>query len=105
ILLASVLIVPTYLIVRAQSAPPMPRASTDSAGLSGPGDVFSLDGPVFARRGRADSSAIAKALLPPITPLLDLHLRDTSITVGKDGKFYLTGSSGDNVADHNDGIE
>lgn len=44
-------------------------------------------------------------LLPPIKPLWELHLRDTIITLGGDGLYYMTGSSGDNIWDRNDGIE
>src|SRR5262249_40857395 len=44
-------------------------------------------------------------LLPPIKPLLQLPLRDTIIRKGGDGFFYMTGSTGDNIWDRNDGIE
>jgi hypothetical protein len=44
-------------------------------------------------------------LLPPIKPLWELHLRDTIITLGGDGLYYMTGSSGDNIWDRTDGIE
>jgi xylan 1,4-beta-xylosidase len=32
--------------------------------------------------------------LPPVMPLFDYRLRDTSIAVGHDGAFYLTGTTG-----------
>jgi hypothetical protein len=51
------------------------------------------------------SSAVHEGLIPPIKPIWDLHLRDTVITVGGDGLYYMTGSSGDNIWDRNDGIE
>ena len=44
-------------------------------------------------------------LLPPIKPIWELHLRDTIICLGGDGNYYLTGSSGDNIWDKNDGVE
>ncbi len=44
-------------------------------------------------------------LIPPIKPLLEVHLRDTIIRPGGDGYFYLTGSTGDNIWDTNNGIE
>lgn len=50
-------------------------------------------------------SAIKSGLLPPVKPLLELHLRDTVICLGGDGNYYMTGSSGDNIWDRNDGIE
>lgn len=47
--------------------------------------------------GLAKATAVEKGLLPPIKPALELHLRDGVITVGGDGNYYLTGSSGDNI--------
>jgi xylan 1,4-beta-xylosidase len=38
-----------------------------------------------------------------VTPLLDVPLRDTAITRGPDGTYYLTGTSGPDF-DNNDGI-
>lgn len=40
-----------------------------------------------------------------IRPLFDVHLRDTCICNGNDGFYYLTGSIGDDIWDHNDGIQ
>ncbi len=42
-------------------------------------------------------SVITDGLLPPVKPLLELHLRDTQICLGGDGYYYMTGSSGDNI--------
>jgi xylan 1,4-beta-xylosidase len=53
----------------------------------------------------ATGSAIKNGLLPPVKPLLELHLRDTIIRPGGDGNYYMTGSSGDNIWDRNDGVE
>jgi xylan 1,4-beta-xylosidase len=50
-------------------------------------------------------SAVKAGLIPPLKPIWDLHLRDTVIAVGGDGLYYMTGSSGDNIWDRNDGIE
>jgi xylan 1,4-beta-xylosidase len=57
-----------------------------------------------AKRSSSDQ-VIELGLLPPIRPLLELHLRDTIIQKGHDGYYYLTGSTGDNIWDRNDGIE
>ena len=57
------------------------------------------------RRRRDHSSAIASGLIPNIKPLLDLHIRDTVIRVGGDGNYYMTGSTGDDIWNHNDGVE
>jgi hypothetical protein len=95
-------------------------------GISGPGkalvgngeggwrsnqEVLRYDGPnskpgwqplgAFACTG----SVVKEGLLPPIKPIWDLHLRDTVISVGPDKLYYMTGSSGDNIWDRNDGIE
>lgn len=44
------------------------------------------------------SGSVVKAgLVPPVKPLLELHLRDTQICLGGDGNYYMTGSSGDNI--------
>jgi len=55
--------------------------------------------------GLATASAVTQGLLPPIHPLLELHMRDTYITRGGDGNFYMTGTTGDNPWWFNDGIE
>ncbi len=55
--------------------------------------------------GMATGSVIKNGLLPPVKPLLELHLRDTVICLGGDGNYYMTGSSGDNIWDRNDGVE
>jgi len=44
-------------------------------------------------------------LLPPIKPIWELHLRDTTICLGGDGNYYMTGSTGDNIWDRVDGVE
>jgi xylan 1,4-beta-xylosidase len=44
-------------------------------------------------------------MLPPLTPLLDYPLRDTSICLAPDGYYYLTGTTGyPTWWTHNDGI-
>ena len=53
----------------------------------------------------SSDKVIELGLLPPIKPLLELHLRDTIICRGGDGFYYLTGSTGDNIWDRNNGIE
>jgi hypothetical protein len=54
---------------------------------------------------RTSTSAIEAGLIPPLKPLWELHLRDTIIILGGDGNYYMTGSTGDNIWDRNDGIE
>lgn len=53
----------------------------------------------------SSGSVVKKGLLPPIKPLLELHLRDTRICLGGDGYYYMTGSSGDNIWAYAAGLE
>jgi xylan 1,4-beta-xylosidase len=55
---------------------------------------------------RVSASAMKAGLIPDLKPLIpDTQLRDTIVIVGGDGDYYLTGSSGDDIWDHNDGVE
>ncbi|HVX86988.1 MAG TPA: family 43 glycosylhydrolase [Phycisphaerae bacterium] len=128
-LLAAPLLLTAISVARAQTAPAIPPPFTSPAavysGISGPGnpvvgngaggwrsnqEVLRYDGPdpkpgwqplgQFACTG----SIVKDGLLPPIKPIWDLHLRDTVICVGPDKLYYMTGSSGDNIWDRNDGI-
>ena len=53
----------------------------------------------------ATGSAVKNGLLPPILPLIDVHVRDTIVCLGGDGHYYMTGSTGDNIWAFNDGVE
>jgi len=102
------------------------EAESQKSGISGPGAPVEGDGSGGWRSGRegvryqgsqpkpgwitssqplTTGSAVKRGLLPPVKPLLELHLRAAMICRGGDGKFYLTGASGDNVWDFNDGVE
>jgi hypothetical protein len=37
------------------------------------------------------ASAVKQGLLPPVKPVLYLHIRDTVVCLGGDGNHYLTG--------------
>jgi xylan 1,4-beta-xylosidase len=95
---------------------PDPLAAAKAArpgGISGPGEPWTdgTDGGWRSGTGgvtgvrQATGSAVAAGLLPPIKPLLKLHIRDTVICLGGDGNYYMTGSTGDNIWDFNDGVE
>ncbi len=56
-------------------------------------------------KGTGTGAAIKDGLFPNVKPILELHLRDTIIRQGGDGNYYMTGSSGDNIWDRNDGVE
>lgn len=88
------------------------RSHPDASGISGPGKpvVGNGWGGVTTPSGSGNraapmATAVKNGLLPPIKPLWDLHLRDTQIILGGDGCYYMTGSSGDNIWDFNDGVE
>ena len=48
---------------------------------------------VVARAGSADTSARPPGTLRKLTPLFDRPLRDTAVTRGDDGTYYLTGTA------------
>lgn len=54
---------------------------------------------------RANGAAVRFGIIPPLRPIWDIHLRDTQICLAGDGNYYMTGSSGDNIWDTNDGVE
>lgn len=55
--------------------------------------------------GKAKGLAIDSGLVPPIRPAIELYLRDGMVTLGGDGYYYLTGSSGDNIWAYTKGVE
>lgn len=62
--------------------------------------------PEYTLRERlAQGTAVESGLVPPILPAWDVHLRDGVVTLGGDGCYYLTGSSGDNIWAWAQGIE
>jgi hypothetical protein len=108
----------------AQTTEPFTSPAAEYSGVSGPGAPVDGDGGGGWRSGPngvayqgphpktgwiagniCSGSAITAGLLPPLRPLWNLHLRDTIIIVGGDGHYYMTGSSGDNIWDRNDGVE
>jgi hypothetical protein len=110
-----------------RSTPPMSSPPQFYSGISGPGLPVSGDGAGGYRSGnegviyngpdpkpgwntkdwgnRANGSAVKSGLMPALKPIWDLHLRDTTIALADDGFYYMTGSSGDNIWDINDGVE
>jgi beta-xylosidase len=104
------------LCIAADTAAPDPIAASKAArpgGISGPGEPWSGEITGGWRSGsegvsgvrQASGSAVKNGLLPPIKPLLKLHIRDTVICLGGDGNYYMTGSTGDNIWAFNDGVE
>jgi len=108
--------------------PPFTSPAQNYSGISGPGVPVVGNGAGGWRSGRegvrykgpspkpgwqldwdqkatATGTAIRDGLFPAIKPLMELHLRDTIIKLGGDGNYYMTGSTGDNIWDRNDGVE
>jgi len=83
---------------------PAPPPSAPGLGISGPGAIH---GPQWARYNQeVTGAAVRSGLIPDLKPLIaDTQLRDTVVIVGGDGNYYLTGSSGADIWDHNDGVE
>ncbi|MDP4186864.1 MAG: family 43 glycosylhydrolase [Bacteroidota bacterium] len=97
-----------------------PKSTIDSvhftgAGISGPGKAICENGfggiavgVVVSQENKsrlASGSVITSGLIPNIKPLWDVHMRDAVICKGGDGYYYLTGSTGFNIWNYNDGIE
>ena len=85
------------------------------SGISGPGKPVVGDGYggmcsgkflTEADRAKFASGQVWKSgLIPHIKPIWDVHMRDAVIEPGGDGYYYLTGSTGDNIWNYNDGVE
>ncbi len=89
---------------------PMTEAAATGGWVSGAAGVRyqgarPMHYPTLPWQADATGAAVATRLIPPIRPLLDLHIRDTVICLGGDGHYYMTGSTGDNIWKFNDGVE
>ena len=83
---------------------PAPPPREKGLGFSGPGAIH---GPQWFRYNQqVTGSAVKDGLIPDLKPLIpDMQIRDTIVILGGDGNYYLTGSSGADIWDHNDGVE
>lgn len=83
---------------------PAPAPRQKGLGISGPGAVHAERW--WQMNRRVTGSAVKEGLIPDLAPLIpDTQIRDTIVIVGGDGNYYLTGSSGNDIWDHNDGVE
>jgi hypothetical protein len=84
---------------------PTPDRVLDRAyGISGPGAKHTMGWSNY--NARCTGSAVSNGLIPNLKPLIpDTQLRDTIVILGGDGNYYMTGSSGADIWDFNDGIE
>jgi len=124
--LASLALAGLLIAQTTQPAPPFTSSAAVYSGISGPGkpvvgnglggyrsgyEGVMYDGPDpkpgWLPLGKyvCTGSAVKAGLIPPLKPIWDVHLRDTIINIGGDGDYYMTGSTGDNIWDRNDGIE
>lgn len=53
----------------------------------------------------SQGTAVDAGLVPPIKPAIELHVRDAVVTLGGDGYYYMTGSTGDNIWAYSSGVE
>jgi beta-xylosidase len=83
---------------------PAPPPRQKGLGISGPGAVHGAQW--FRYNQQVTGSAVTNGLFPPLKPLIpDTQVRDTIVILGGDGNYYLTGSTGADIWDHNDGVE
>lgn len=81
---------------------------TENLGVSGPTfQAIGGAGPHFIKyNSNPDAgSAVRQGLMPPVSTLIDAQIRDAVICIGHDGRYYLTGSTGDDIWRKNDGVE
>ncbi len=82
---------------------PAPGPRDRAYGISGPGAKHPAK---WANNQSATAAAVTAGLIPPLKPLIDnTQLRDTIVILGGDGNYYMTGSSGADIWNFNDGIE
>lgn len=89
-------------------ASPLPDGCRQvNLGISGP-DMETIGGPGpkwWKYNKDKQRSAVEEGLVPDIKPLINAQIRDAVICVGGDGRYYLTGSTGDDIWHKNDGVE
>ncbi len=83
---------------------PAPGPRDRAYGISGPGAKHTAAWTNY--NAQCTGAAVTNGLIPNIKPLIpDTQLRDTIVILGGDGNYYMTGSSGADIWDFNDGIE
>ena len=83
---------------------PDPGPRDRALGISGPGARHTAAWTNY--NAKCTGAAVANGLIPNLKPLIpDMQLRDTIVILGGDGNYYLTGSSGADIWDFNEGIE
>ena len=83
---------------------PAPGPRDRALGISGPGARHTAAWTNY--NAKCTGAAVTAGRIPKLKPLIpDTQLRDTIVILGGDGNYYLTGSSGADIWDFNDGIE
>ncbi len=83
-----------------------PSNLVPGSGISGPGATPNNARVRWVEMNKKVTGFVVKlGLIPDIKPLMDIQVRDTVIRIGGDGMYYLTGSTGEDIWDHNDGVE
>ncbi len=83
---------------------PAPGPRDRAYGISGPGAKHTAAWTNYNLK--CTGAAVKAGLIPNLKPLIpDMQLRDTVVRRGGDGNYYLTGSSGADIWDFNDGVE
>lgn len=86
------------------------EARNINLGISGPNQT-AIGGPsplwlkYNTYNNKKTGSAVEEGLTPNIQPLFDAQIRDAVVCVGGDGRYYLTGSTGNDIWHFNDGVE
>ncbi|WP_207424952.1 family 43 glycosylhydrolase [Pedobacter sp. SYSU D00535] len=94
------------LWLKAQAQTQVTSARTTNLGISGPGLKENPPGKNFLKvNEKVTGSAVKAGLVPNIKPIIEAQIRDAVVILGGDGNYYLTGSTGDDIWDHNDGVE
>ena len=89
---------------RAGDNVPAPGPRDRAYGISGPGAKHTAAWTNYNLK--CTGAAVKAGLIPNLKPLIpDMQLRDTVVRLGGDGNYYLTGSSGADIWDFNDGVE
>ena len=78
------------------------RSGSDGVAYSGPNPRPEYN---MTLQGMATGSAVEEGLIPPFRPALEVHVRDAVVTLGGDGYYYMTGSTGDNIWAWAEGVE
>lgn len=76
-----------------------------SLASSAPAQALTEPGHPYSTKKAEEYPHTGEPPLGPVRQLFDVRIRDTSICRGPDGTFYLTGTTGENIWEANEGIQ